>query len=106
MGRLSTTEKANTLVQVDDEVRLEHEALVARLRRVEGQIRGLQRLLEEGASCEVVAQQLFAAKAALEKIGVRLFVANMRSCLSRDLAGDTNARRALDRITEVFARLA
>lgn len=93
-------------VQVDEELREEHEVLLARLRRVEGQIRGLQRLLEEGASCEVVAQQLFAAKSALEKVGVRLLVANMRLCLARELAGDRDARRALDRISEAFAKLA
>jgi DNA-binding FrmR family transcriptional regulator len=93
-------------VQVDDELREEHEALMARLRRVEGQIRGLQRLLEEGAPCETVAHQLFAAKSALEKVGVRLLVTNMRRCLAREVAGDATARRALDRLTETFARLA
>ncbi|HEV2281346.1 MAG TPA: metal-sensitive transcriptional regulator [bacterium] len=93
-------------VQVDDELREEHEALLARLRRVEGQIRGLQRLLEDGASCETVVHQLFAAKSALEKVGVRLLVTNMRRCVAREMAGDVTARRALDRITETFARLA
>lgn len=84
----------------------EHAALLARLRRVEGQIRGLQRLLEEGASCEVVAQQLFAAKSALEKVAVRLLVTNMRQCLTREMAGDATAGKALDQIAEAFARLA
>ncbi len=93
-------------VQVDDEVREEYDILITRLRRVEGQIRGLQRLLGEGAPCEAVAQQLFAAKSALEKVGVRLLTANMRNCLVRELAGDRRARRVLDRITEAFARLA
>jgi len=93
-------------LQLDDAMREEHDALIARLRRVEGQIRGVQRLLDEGASCEAVAHQLFAAKSALEKVGVRLLAVNMRSCLARELAGDTKARRSLDRITDAFARLA
>jgi DNA-binding FrmR family transcriptional regulator len=93
-------------VQMDEELRHEYDALVARLRRVEGQVRGIQRLLEEGAPCEAVAQQLAAAKSALEKVGTRLLAANMRSCLARELAGDPKARRALDRITEVFTRFA
>ena len=93
-------------VQTDVELREEHEALLARLRRVEGQVRGLQRLLEEGASCETVAHQLFAARSALEKVGVRLLVTNMRKCVAREVAGDATARRALDRMTETFARLA
>lgn len=93
-------------VQIENGWREEHNVLVTRLRRVEGQIRGLQRLLEDGASCEEVAQQLFAAKAALEKVGVRLLIANMRRCLAREMAGDAAAKRTLERIAETFAGLA
>jgi DNA-binding FrmR family transcriptional regulator len=42
-------------------------ALQARLARVEGQIRGVQRLIDEGAECEKIAQQLSAARKALDK---------------------------------------
>jgi DNA-binding FrmR family transcriptional regulator len=92
------------VTQLDDEVREAYEALIGRLRRVEGQIRGIQRLLEEGAACEAVAQQIAAAKSALETVGVRLLTVNMRACLARELAGDPKARRTLERITEAFAR--
>jgi DNA-binding FrmR family transcriptional regulator len=42
-------------------------AIRARLARVEGQLRGLQRLIDEDADCEKVAQQLSAARKALDK---------------------------------------
>jgi DNA-binding FrmR family transcriptional regulator len=42
-------------------------AIRARLARVEGQLRGLQRLIDEDADCEKVAQQLSAARRALDK---------------------------------------
>lgn len=42
-------------------------ALVLRLKRVEGQVRGVQRLIEEGEDCEKIAQQLAAARKALDK---------------------------------------
>jgi DNA-binding FrmR family transcriptional regulator len=42
-------------------------ALRARLARVEGQLRGVQRLLDEDADCEKIAQQLAAARKALDK---------------------------------------
>ncbi len=42
-------------------------ALVMRLRRIEGQLRGLQRLIEDDADCEKVAQQMAAARKALDK---------------------------------------
>ncbi|TSE20172.1 Transcriptional repressor FrmR [Tepidimonas alkaliphilus] len=42
-------------------------ALLLRLKRVEGQLRGIQRLIESEADCEQVAQQLAAARKALDK---------------------------------------
>ncbi len=42
-------------------------ALLSRLARVEGQLRGVQKLIEEDADCEKIAQQLAAARKALDK---------------------------------------
>lgn len=43
------------------------QALVSRLRRAEGQVRAVARLIEEGQSCDAVAQQLTAARKALDR---------------------------------------
>ena len=51
-----------------------------RLRRVEGQIRGLQRMLDEGQDCRAVVTQLSAVQSALERAGFRLMAAGMRYC--------------------------
>lgn len=42
-------------------------ALILRLRRVEGQIRGIQAMMENGDNCDRIAQQLSAARKALDK---------------------------------------
>lgn len=42
-------------------------AIRARIARVEGQLRGVQKLIDEDADCETVAQQLSAARKALDK---------------------------------------
>lgn len=42
-------------------------AIRSRLARVEGQLRGLQRMIDEDTDCELVAQQLSAARKALDK---------------------------------------
>jgi DNA-binding FrmR family transcriptional regulator len=52
-----------------------------RLRRAEGQLRGVQRLIEEGADCKAVVTQLTAAQSALHKAGLRLMVAGIRYCV-------------------------
>lgn len=41
--------------------------LIARLRRVEGQVRGIQGMIEKQAECEAIAQQLSAARKALDR---------------------------------------
>lgn len=51
--------------------------VLTRLRRLEGQVRGLQRLLDEGAECRDVVTQLAAARGALDRIGFKLMAAAM-----------------------------
>ena len=50
----------------DGAARARHE-LVLRLKRVEGQLRGIQRMIEGGEDCEPIAQQLAASRKALDK---------------------------------------
>ena len=57
------------------------EDAITRLRRVEGQVGGVIRMLEEGRDCKQVMQQVSAAGKALERAGVRLLAAQMRHCV-------------------------
>ena len=57
------------------------EDAITRLRRVEGQVGGVIRMLEEGRDCKQVMQQVSAASKALERAGVRLLAAQMRHCV-------------------------
>ena len=49
--------------------------VIIRLRRLEGQVRGLQRLVEDGSECRDIVTQLAAAKGALDRIGFKLMAA-------------------------------
>jgi DNA-binding FrmR family transcriptional regulator len=57
-----------------------HRDVIQRLRRLEGQIRGLQRMLEEGAECRDIVTQLAAAKGALDRVGFKLMSSALREC--------------------------
>ncbi len=46
--------------------------VVLRLRRLEGQIRGIQRMIEEGEECKSIVTQLAAARGALDRVGFKL----------------------------------
>lgn len=61
--------------------------LLVRLRRAEGQLRGVQRMLEEDADCREVLTQLSAVKAALDQVGLHLITDQMRVCVA-DGQGD------------------
>ena len=56
--------------------------LVVRLRRAEGQLRGVQRMLEEGSDCQKVLTQLAAVKAAVDQVGLHLISDRLRTCMA------------------------
>jgi DNA-binding FrmR family transcriptional regulator len=74
-----------------------------RLKRVEGQIRGLQRMVDEGRDCEAILTQLMAARAALDQVGLIVADNFVQECvLSAD--ADTARERAGRILSMVFAR--
>ncbi|GAF90737.1 unnamed protein product, partial [marine sediment metagenome] len=52
------------------ETKVDTEALLARLRRIEGQIRGIHRMVSEDRMCEDVMTQLMAARSGLDQVGL------------------------------------
>jgi CsoR family transcriptional regulator, copper-sensing transcriptional repressor len=55
--------------------------LVARLRRIEGQVRGVQRMVEEDRYCIDIVTQISAIEAALEKVALGLLDGHTRHCV-------------------------
>lgn len=78
--------------------------LLLRMRRIEGQARGVQRLLDEGRDCEEVVQQLTAMRAALGKVALTVIAENLEECLLAK-GQDETRDRAVRRAKEVFLRL-
>lgn len=79
--------------------------LVSRLRKVEGQLRGIQRMLGEGAYCADVLTQLSAANKALEKVGLRLLHEHMRGCVTEAMrTDDQGAEQKIDEVVRVVER--
>ena len=70
--------------------------VIKRLRRLEGQVRGLQRLVEEGADCKEIVTQLSAAQSALNRVGFKLMSAAMAQ---RDESTD------MDELERLFLKL-
>ncbi len=79
------------------------EQLLVRLRRAEGQLRGVQRMLEEDAECREVLTQLSAVKAALDQVGLHLISERLRTCVAD---GRTDCTEQFEDAVATFMRFA
>jgi len=61
--------------------------VLARLKRVQGQVGGIIRMIEEGRDCSEVVTQLAAASRALDRAGFKIIATGMRQCLVEDDSG-------------------
>ena len=73
--------------------------LAGRLRRIEGQVRGLQRMVSEDSYCIDVLTQVSAVTKALQSVAVGLLDQHVRHCVSDAARGDDPAR-ADEMVTE------
>jgi DNA-binding FrmR family transcriptional regulator len=71
------------------------EVLVNRLKKIEGQVRGLQKMIEQGRDCESIMTQLVAVRGAIEGVGTLVLNNYMHLCFSgaaKSDAADSLAR--------------
>ena len=81
----------------------ERRQLMNRLKRIEGQVRGLQRMLEEDAYCADILTQSAAVSAALNAFNRDLLARHLHSCVVRDIrSGDDGA---VDELTALLSKL-
>jgi CsoR family transcriptional regulator, copper-sensing transcriptional repressor len=70
------------------------EQLLGRLRRVEGQVRGLERMVDEDAYCIDILTQIAAANSALKKVAVGLLEDHLRHCIAEGTEASGREREA------------
>lgn len=80
----------------------ERKRIINRLKRLEGQIRGLQSMVESGQECEAVLTQIMAAKSALNQVGMHIIGHAMKQCLIDDEITDRDA--LIDETIQVFLK--
>jgi CsoR family transcriptional regulator, copper-sensing transcriptional repressor len=83
--------------------------VVARLRRAQGQIGGVIRMIEEGKDCAAVVTQLAAASRALDRAGFKIIATGMRQCAAPAGGGegpDGAGRVEVEQLEKLFLSLA
>jgi CsoR family transcriptional regulator, copper-sensing transcriptional repressor len=82
-------------------------AIHNRLRRIEGQVRGLQRMVDEDAYCVDILTQVAAVQTALEQVAVNVLDAHVRGCVADAVATDgPQADEKLDELMAAVRRFA
>ena len=76
-----------------------------RLRRVAGQVQGIERMLEEGRECRDIVTQLSAATSALEQAGFRLVAAGLTYCMEDPERAEAEGY-PLSEVEKMFMKLA
>jgi DNA-binding FrmR family transcriptional regulator len=85
-------------------VQADKDAIRARLRRIEGQIRGVQRMAEEDAYCIDILTQISAANRALQAVALELLDAHLEHCVRDAIA--TGGAAADEKIAEASSAIA
>ena len=79
--------------------------LTSRLARIEGQIRGISKMVEDDRYCTDVLSQINAARAALDKVALGLLDGHARHCLIGDGGGPTDPAEQVDELMGAVGRM-
>lgn len=92
--------KARKAVAVDPELKQRN---LARLRKIEGQVRGLARMVEEDRYCADIMTQIASAHEALRSVGRELMRNHLRHCATHAVrAGDAKAEAMYDELLDLM----
>jgi DNA-binding FrmR family transcriptional regulator len=80
------------------------EKLQNRLGRIEGQVRGVQRMVDEEAYCVDVLTQIASVVAALEKVGTILLKDHVEHCVRASIENGENADEKIEELTAAVER--
>ncbi len=79
----------------------EKSELKQRLKKVSGQITGIDKMLDEGRYCVDILQQILAARAALNKVGLILLESHTRTCVVNAIKED-RTEQGIDELMDVI----
>jgi CsoR family transcriptional regulator, copper-sensing transcriptional repressor len=81
------------------------DALLKRLNRVEGQIRGISKMVSDDRYCIDILTQISAVEAAMDKVALELVREHARHCLTNDHTGPTSRDEKVDELVGAVGRL-
>ena len=81
------------------------EDILIRLKRAEGQLRGIQKMVEEERTCQDLVIQLVAVKAAISQIAVSVLSNQLVHCLTDEITEGKSVEAVTEKFIEIFKKL-
>lgn len=82
---------------------VDRDAVIKRLRRIEGQIKGIQKMVEEEKFCGDILIQVTAARAALNSVGGLILENYMKTCLTDYIDGEGDTKD-IDKLVDMMVK--
>ena len=80
----------------------DHPRLVARINRIEGQVRGLKKMVAEDRDCMQVLKQIAAAGGALRSLGAVLLEEHLKGCVVNAIQEQSDATELIEQVVGIF----
>ncbi len=84
---------------------LSQEMLLKRLKRIEGQVRGIEKMIVDGRDCESLVTQLAAVRSAVESAGAMVLNNYMKLCFRKDSENELASVDSLARAVAIWGRV-
>ena len=81
-----------------------HKDQLTSLKRIEGQVRGIQGMVEEGKYCVDILNQIKAVKNSIITVEGKIIKTNLRECIKESLQGDDQFDIKIDEIMKIMKR--
>jgi len=82
----------------------DHAKLIARINRIQGQVGGLKKMVEEDRECMQVLKQIAATSGALRSLGTVLLEDHLKGCVATAMKDQTNATELIDQVVDIFKK--
>jgi DNA-binding FrmR family transcriptional regulator len=80
----------------------DHPKLIARINRIEGQVRGLKKMVEENRDCLQVLKQIASARGALRSLGAVVLEDHLKGCVATAIEANENEAETISEVIEIF----
>lgn len=78
--------------------------LFSRLKKIEGQVRGVQKMIQDCRDCGEIVTQLAAIKSAVNRVSITVLACHLADKIKKDLHEDRDVRESLSEFMEVFKK--